>query len=130
MASTLSLKLFAVPFGILKLAPNAPFPDWLVGVSPYFVARTEDEFSVMCPQETIPVGVGHSADWRCLRVHGELAFDEVGVAARLSRPLAEAGFSIFVVSTHDRDYVFVAERDLSAALAIYERVGFLMVSDI
>ena len=130
MASTLSLKLFATPFGILKLAPSAPLPDWLAGVSPYFVARTEDEFSVMCPQEAIPVGVGYSADWRCLRVHGELAFDEVGVAARLSRPLAEAGLSIFVVSTHDRDYVFVAERDLSAALAIYERVGFLMVSDI
>lgn len=127
MASALTLKLFEPLFGILKLPPNAPFPAWLSGVSPYFVARTEDEFSVMCPQAVIPADVQYSGDWLCLRVHGELAFDEVGVAARLSRPLAEAGLSIFVVSTHDRDYVFVAEKNLTKALAIYEQNGFLMV---
>ena len=126
MQSALTLKLLEATFGILKLPPTAPFPDWLRDVSPYFVARTEDEFSVMCPQHVIPSEITYSADWRCLRVHGALVFDEVGVAARLSHPLAGAGLSIFVVSTHDRDYVFVAEKDLTTALAIYEQNGFLM----
>jgi hypothetical protein len=58
-----------------------------------------------------------------LRVDGVLAFDEVGVAARISRPLADAGLSIFLVSTHDRDYVLIAEKDLQAALSIYESAG-------
>jgi hypothetical protein len=48
----------------------------------------------------------------------------VGVTSRISRPLAEAGLSIFLVSTHDRDYVLIAEKDLQAALSIYESAGF------
>ena len=127
MPSALTLKLLNESFGILKLPPQHPFPNWLAEVSPYFVARTEDEFSVMCPQAVIPADLSYSADWRCLRVHGELAFDEVGVAARLSRPLAEAGLSIFVVSTHDRDYVFVARADLPKAITIYESSGFTII---
>ncbi len=124
--SALTLKLLPALFGILKLPQSTPFPDWLRDVPLYFVARTEDEFSVMCPQVAIPAGLDYSAGWHCLRVHGELAFDEVGVAARLARPLADAGLSIFVVSTHDRDYVFVAQDDLATALSIYKQVGFNM----
>lgn len=125
--SAFTFKLLAETFGILKLPPTHPFPDWLRDGSVFFVARTEDEFSVMCPQAFIPAGLIYSAGWRCLRVHGDLAFDEVGVAARISRPLAEAGLSIFVVSTHDRDYVFVAQADLVTAVTIYEQVGFNVI---
>ena len=124
--AVLRLKLLELTFGILKLRPSHPFPDWLTDVPLYFVARTEDEFSVMCPQAAIPSEFEYSAHWRCLRVDGELAFDEVGVAAMVASPLAEAGLSIFVVSTHDRDYVFVAGKDLQQALSIYEHTGFLI----
>ncbi|MBA3873225.1 MAG: ACT domain-containing protein [Anaerolineae bacterium] len=125
--SVLTLKLLEPVFGILKLPPTHPFPHWLANVPLYFVARTEDEFSVMCPQAVIPVGLEYSRDWRCLRVHGDLAFDEIGVAARLARPLADAVLSIFVVSTHDRDYVFVAQQDLPKAVAVYESSDFLVI---
>ena len=126
-SSALKLKLLTETFGILKLPPNHPFPDWLAATPLYFVARTEDEFSVMCPEVVIPAQITYSGGWRGLRVHGDVAFDEVGVAARLSRPLAEAGLSIFVVSTHDRDYVLVAEKDLRKALSIYDHAGFFIV---
>ncbi len=122
--SPLKLKLLPDVFGILKLPSAQPFPNWLTHVPVFFVARTEDEFSIMCPQRYIPFGVDYNAGWSCLRVDGDLAFDEVGVAARLSRPLADAGLSIFVVSTHDRDYVLVAEKDIQAAFSAYENVGF------
>ena len=78
--SALALKLLMPLFGILKLSAMHPFPTWLADVSPYFVARTEDEFSVMCPQAVIPAELTYSGGWRCLRVHSSLAFDEVGVA--------------------------------------------------
>lgn len=125
--SALTLKLLPELFGILKLPQSTPFPDWLRDAPLFFAARTEDELSVMCPQATLPAGLDYSANWNCLRVHGELAFDEVGVAARLARPLAEAGLSIFVVSTHDRDYVFVAQGDLATAINTYEKVGFTVI---
>lgn len=122
----MQLKLLPEVFGILKLTPPQPFPNWLSVASVFFVAQTEDEFSVMCPQQVIPAGVDYSANWRCLRAHGDLAFNEVGVVARLSQPLADAGLSLFLVSTHDRDYVFVREDDLERALEIYQGRGFSM----
>ena len=126
--SRLRLKLLAEPFGILKLPPTQRFPVWVADAPIFFVARTEDEFSVMCPQRYIPANVPHSAGWLCLRVDGDLLFDEVGVAARVSRPLADAGLSIFLVSTHDRDYVMIAEKDLQSALTAYEKAGFHIVN--
>ena len=124
----LRLKLLADTFGILKLPPTQRFPVWVMDAPLFFVARTEDEFSVMCPQRYIPAGLSYSAGWLCLRVDGDLQFDEVGVAARVSRPLAEAGLSIFLVSTHDRDYVLIAEKDLQSALTVYENAGFHIVN--
>jgi hypothetical protein len=120
------LKLLPDTFGILKLKPPQPFPAWLADVSVFFVAQTEDEFSIICPQQHIPAGIDFSRDWRCLRAHGNLAFDEVGVVARLSKPLANAGLRLFLVSTHDRDYVFVQSDDLDHALSIYRDNGFTL----
>ncbi len=120
----MKLRLLPDLFGVLKLIPPQPFPDWLTSSEPFFIAQTKDEYSIMCPQSLIPSDIEYSADWHCLRVDGELAFDEVGVVARVSRPLADAGLSLFLVSTHDRDYVFVAQADLKQAIDIYRNVGF------
>lgn len=123
------LKTLPQTFGILKLTPPQVFPSWLSSASTFFVAQTEDEYSIMCPQEIIPDGIDYSADWRCLRADGDLAFDEVGVVAKLSQPLAEAGLSLFLVSTHDRDYVFVHIDDLVTALGIYREKGFTVFGE-
>ena len=122
----MQLKLLADTFGILKLTPPQPFPAWLAAAAVFFIAQTEDEFSIICPQPIIPATLDFSRDWRCLRAHGDLAFDEVGVVARLSKPLADAGLSLFLVSTHDRDYVFVQANDLEQALNIYRGIGFTL----
>lgn len=123
------LRLLPGEFAVLKRDPG-PFPVWLTEASPWFVARTSDELSVMCPVEAVPGEVvgSSSTGYRCLRVDGDLAFDAVGVVAGVSRPLADAGLSLFLVSTHDRDYVFVSEDDLPAALAAYDAAGFEVVT--
>jgi hypothetical protein len=121
------LRLLPDLFGIAKLTPPQSFPAWLNTAPLFFVARTEDEFSIMCPQQYIPDEIAYSADYRCLRVDGELAFDEVGVVARVSKPLADAGMSLFLVSTHDRDYVLVKQADLNHAIDIYQQAGFTVI---
>jgi len=121
------LRLLPDVFGIAKLTPPQRFPLWLNDAALFFVAQTEDEYSIMCPQQYIPDEVLYSAGYRCLRVDGELAFDEVGVVARVSRPLAEAGLSLFLVSTHDRDYVLVSQIVLETAIGVYEAAGFTVV---
>lgn len=118
------LRLLPPTFGILKLAPSDTVPAWATSADYFFIAKTEDELSIMCPQRVIPADVTYSADWRCFRVDGDLEFDEIGVVARVSKPLADAGMSLFLVSTHDRDYVFVAQPDLDRAIKIYQSAGF------
>jgi hypothetical protein len=124
---TMHLRLLPEPFGVMKLQPPQPFPVWLGEAEIFFVARTEDEYSIMCPQKLIPDGITYAADYRCLRVDGDLAFDEIGVVARVSKPLADAGLSLFVVSTHDRDYVLVRQDGLETALATYRAVGVSVI---
>lgn len=124
MANSLTIKVLGELFGVCKLAADAAFPDWLPTNDVVFVARTSDELSIMCAQKYIPSEQDASRGWYCLRIDGELAFDEVGVVARIATPLAEAGLSIFVISTHDRDYVLVAKSDLAVALNAYREAGF------
>ena len=123
----MQLRLLVDHFGVLKLKIPQVFPSWLATASLFFIALTEDEYSIMCPEQYIPDGLPHSANYRCLRVDGELAFDEVGVVARVSKPLADAGLSLFLVSTHDRDYVLVRQDDLAKAMAVYQAAGFEVI---
>jgi hypothetical protein len=49
---------------------------------------------------------------------GTIPFSVIGVLGSLTAPLAEAGISVFAVSTFDTDYLFVKENDLAVALAV------------
>ncbi len=62
--------------------------------------------------------------WRGLKVAGPLDFALTGVLASLAGPLAEAGVSIFAISTYDTDYLFVREEQLGAAIDALRRAGF------
>lgn len=48
---------------------------------------------------------------------------EIGVLASLAGSLAEAGISIFVVSTFDTDYLMVREADLERVIAVLGEAG-------
>jgi hypothetical protein len=50
-------------------------------------------------------------------------FSMIGVVASLVTPLAEAGISVFVISTFDTDYVLVKENDLEKALDSLSAAG-------
>lgn len=89
----------------------------------YGVVRTIDEVSVVCTEDSAPPDARQESGWRALSVQGPLAFDEIGVLAALSVPLAQAGISLFVVSTFDTDYILVRQRKLQPALAALRAAG-------
>ncbi len=120
------LRLLPEPFAILKWIPPQTFPAWLERASLFFLASAEDEYSIMCPQRCIPDGFAYLGGYRCLRVES-VAFDEVGVVARASGPLAAAGLSLFLISTHDRDYILIHEHDLAAARTAYQAAGLEVI---
>ena len=57
----------------------------------YFIAKTDEELSLVCPTEKAPANAAARDDgWRAIRIEGVLDFSLVGILAGLSRVLAEA----------------------------------------
>lgn len=106
-----------------RLAPDAPVPEWATLASIFSVMRTRDELSIVVPQEDVPKSVVCQRDFRALQVVGPLEFDQVGVLASLATPLADAGISIFAISTYDTDYILVRQADLSRAIEALRAAG-------
>ncbi|MEM1093512.1 MAG: ACT domain-containing protein [Bacteroidota bacterium] len=71
------------------------------------ITRTPDEVSLICPEFCVPDGIKAERGWVLFRVQGTLDFEETGVAAQLTQPLADAGVSVLIVATHDTDYALV-----------------------
>jgi hypothetical protein len=110
-------------FAVCRLDKDAPVPPWASSGEFISITRTADELSVVCPQSVVPDSIKCEQGWRCLRVAGSMDFSMVGVVASLVTPLAEAGVSVFVVSTFDTDYFLVKEDDLARATAVLRAAG-------
>ena len=59
---------------------------------------------------------------------GTLELSEVGVLAALAGPLANAGISVFVVSTFDTDYLMVREAALERTVVVLREAGHEVLS--
>ena len=125
-SSAISLRLLQGSLAICRLAPDAAVPDSLETAELLSVTRTPDELSIVC-RETPDLPGRVERGWRCLAVDGTLEFDQVGILASLAQPLAQAGISIFVVSTYDTDYLLVKQGRLESALEALRTAGHRLV---
>jgi hypothetical protein len=124
VARPLTLSLLTGRFAICRLAPNHALPEWLQRCSFWSATRSDEELSIVVPQELVPPAWQAEKGWRCLHVLGPLDLNIVGVLASLSGVLAGAGVSIFCLSTYDTDYLFVREPDLELAKAALQEHGY------
>lgn len=128
MAAKLSLSVLRDRYAICKLRPEDEAPEWAERGEFWSVTKTSEELSVVCAEAGIPETVKSNKGWRCLKVHGPLDFSLTGILVSLARPLAEAGISIFALSTYDTDYLLVKETDLDRALAVLTQGGHEIIS--
>ena len=120
----LPLELLPDTLAICRLPADAPVPAWASSPAPFLtVSRTADELSITALQSRVPGGVRCERDYQALRVKGTLPPDLVGILLSIAEPLANAGVSIFAISTYDTDYVLLKARDLPAALAALRKAG-------
>ncbi|MBU1660753.1 MAG: ACT domain-containing protein, partial [Chloroflexi bacterium] len=110
-----TLTLLPDHLAICQLPADAPFPPWARGENLFALVRTADELSVVCDDANLPEGIRTERGWRALKVHGPLDFSLVGVLAELATVLADAGVSIFAISTFDTDYLLVKGNKLAAS---------------
>jgi hypothetical protein len=111
-------------FAVARLPPDAPIPAWATGPLTS-ITRTADELSIVCDDAAVPEGVYAWRDFAALRVVGTIDFGVVGLLATLTRALAEAGVSVFVVSSFDTDYLFIRTPDFARACAALSRVALV-----
>jgi hypothetical protein len=109
---------------ICRLDAGEEVPAWATEASFFSVTRTRDEPSVVCPEDVVPEGITRERGWRAFRLEGPFDLSMVGVLASVASPLAEAGASIFAVSTFDTDYVLVREEQLDLAVGTLRARGY------
>ena len=90
-----------------------------------FLARTDEEISLVCPVQSCPSGALNRQDgWKSLRIPGVLDFSLIGILARVADCLAKAQVPLFAVSTYNTDYILFREQHEPAALNALKAAGY------
>ena len=118
----LTLSVLPEKLGICHLGKNVPVPDW-ASVGDFFsITGTDQELSIVYPQEKIPGGILFEKDWRAFKLESVVdGVYAVGIIACLAKPLAEAGISIFNISTYETNYILVEEKNLEKAKKVLSK---------
>ncbi|MBL8862198.1 MAG: ACT domain-containing protein [Planctomycetes bacterium] len=110
---------------IARLERAATVPAWARGGF-VTVSHTIDELSITCPQAHVPPDVVHERDKVALGIAGVIPMTTVGVLASLCAALAEADVPVFVISTHDTDWLLVSAGRFEAARAALSGLGHVV----
>lgn len=120
----LPLEVLPDTLAVCRLPPDAALPPWASVPVPFLtISRTSEELSITTLQSAVPPAARCVRAYRALRVRGTLPTDLVGILVSIAEPLAQAGLSIFAISTYDTDYVLVKAPDLPAALEALRKAG-------
>lgn len=117
----LTLRILPDTLAVCRMPAGDPPPAWLDWCDPLLaVLRRGPELSIVCRVERLPApvppGLTIEAGWRALEVQGPLDFALVGILADLSGRLAQAGVSLFALSTFETDLVLVRAPNLPRAV--------------
>lgn len=122
----LTLRILPQQFSVCKITS----PEGVDFTAPFvFLSKTDDELSLVCEARSVPADTTDvEPGWRCLKITGQLDFALVGILAKISGILAEAGISLFAISTYNTDYILVKEPALEKAAALLQNAGYTIDS--
>ena len=112
---TLTITVLPELLAVCRLNKGEPIPSWAYSGDFGSITHTLEELSITCPQQNVPDSVKCDKGWKCLKVEGPLDFSLIGILASLTACLANAGISVFAISTYDTDYLMVKEENLDGA---------------
>lgn len=120
------MKLEILPYGI-TVCQLAELSQVELNSEFYFLARTDEEISLVCKTSEVPeLTVKRDDGWRGFRIEGVLDFSLVGILAGISSVLSQNSIGIFAVSTYNTDYVLVKEKDLEKAIKVLSEAGYTL----
>ena len=118
----MELRILPDELSVCKLTelPTEHLPEGI-----FFLARTEQEISLVCNTVKVPADTTDREDgWRAFRIEGILDFSLIGILAKISAVLAEKKIGIFVVSTYNTDYILVKSEKLEEAAMALQAAGY------
>ena len=111
------------PLAVVRLGAGSEVPDWATSSTLLSITATAEETSVVCAAGAVPARATSEGPFTAFRVGGTLDFALTGVLSRLLAPLAEAGISVFTLSTYDTDWVLVPTARADVAAAVWAESG-------
>lgn len=119
-----SLKILDLEFTIHSLDANCAIPEQVTQSACFFIAKTADELSIVCPSDIELDSDEQESGWVAFEVMGPLGFSLTGIMAQISAILANAAISIFAISTFDTDYILVKSESADAAKEALTKHGY------
>ncbi|MCH8316851.1 MAG: ACT domain-containing protein [Planctomycetes bacterium] len=111
-------------YAVCRFDPSASIPGWaLAGGGFVSITHSERELSIVAAESIVPAEVKAERGWAAMRVVGKLDFSIVGLLAKLTGALAEAGIPCFAISTYDTDYILVKQQDADDAAEALGKVA-------
>lgn len=108
---------------VAGLPAGSDVPEWAESSSVFAVIATAEETTVVCAGRDVPKKVRTIGPFAGFAVEGPLAPELTGVLSGLLAPLAEAGISIFTLSTYSTDWVLVPLEQADGAQEEWRRRG-------
>ena len=94
----------------------------------YFIGKTDEEISLVCPTCDVPDNTTERDDgWRGFRIQGVLDFSLIGILSKISGILADNNIGIFAVSTYNTDYILVKSESFEKALSVLASKGYEVI---
>ncbi len=122
-ATTFTIEQFPETLAVVRLGPGAEIPTWAESSSIFSITATATETSVVCAARSVPAKAVAQKPFTAFAVEGPLDFSQTGILVSLLTPLAEAGISVFALSTFDTDWVLVPVGQAADAAEAWSNQG-------
>ena len=129
MQQKIKLQLLTEKFAISKLPQFAELPSVFAKGEMCFVMRSDEALTIISPEFMAPNNVQQEIGYRGIRIADEIPATSVGVISSLVKPLADAGISIFAVSTFNTTFIFLMEEHLVKATQALQHAGYEFVHE-
>ena len=121
------LSILEETYIIHKLDKSTNLPEELIECEFYSLSNSQEELSLVCPEQILIQSENSSPNWKCLKVAGPLDLKLTGILAGLSDTLEKAKISIFAISTFETDYLLIQKRVLETAKTALKSAGYKFI---
>tara|TARA_B110000093_G_scaffold148264_1_gene161168 strand:- start:464 stop:850 length:387 start_codon:yes stop_codon:yes gene_type:complete len=118
------LSILEETYIIHKLEQSTKLPEGLTDCEFYSLSNSQEELSLICPDQILIQSENSSPNWKCLKVAGPLDLKLTGILAGLSDTLEKAKISIFAISTFETDYLLIQKQVLETAKTALKSAGY------